>query len=727
MRRRLALLATVVLGLAALWWLWPSDAPLPPATAGSETAAGAVDAADAGTLSRAAEAAAAEAPQVPDGGAWLRVVSSTTGEPLAGASVTLTTGAPPGVKYHTGHTRLVDSAVTDEQGYAVFDDLTYPWLDASISRLFYDEAHFRFVPNTTRAIAPLPPWHGLVLDAHRRPVAGARVSSLEPPVVSTTSAEDGSFSLQVAVFDWLVGEKDGAVGTSVFLNRQSIDGHVEIVLGEAEKQSARVTDRAGKPLADVEVGFTMGSITLHQRTGGDGLWFWPALKNAKATATFLKAGYIGQKHEGSLYSRRPFADVVLSRGATVEGTVVNPDKSPVTGARVWLFGSSPSPLPEAVETDARGRFAIAGVGAESLSVIASLGERRGEAPVEVADAARTHVTVVLAPELTDVPLEVLEVDGGTVEDVEAVATPVPDTGWKSALSSGELALCRGRFRLQVTAGDGREAELTVDVDPREGMPPLRVVLPPLPPEVDEEPRTATPLKVRVRTPEGHPVAGAEVTCVDGSAVTNAEGLAELEANLRDRDWPLHVSATLGEATGLARPTSAASVIDVTLRPRRTLRGRVLGQLPTGGELVVTYRSGTQNDTAPLVGNAFAIEGVDAIRTFVCVRHDVGPMTVKELGCAVVEGAEEAVIEVGPPGAVELTAVDAAGKPIAEPLVYIDRMGRAFTETPDGKLHLEVSPGSHVIVLNATASRARFEARFNVRPGATTQLGVAQLR
>lgn len=666
---------------------------------------------------------------MPDGGAWLRVVSSATGEPLPGASVTLISGAPPGVKFNVGHARLVASAVTDEWGYAAFNDLSgEPWLDASIQRLFYDETHVRFVPNTTRALSPLPAWHGLVLDANRKPVAGAKVSSMEPPVVSTTSAADGSFSLQVAVFDWLVGEKDGAVGVSEFLNRKALDGHVEIVLGQPETKSARVTDRAGKPLADVEVRLTMGSITLPQRTGGDGLWYWPDLKDAKASVTFQKAGYLGQRHDGALYSKQPFRDVVLSRGGTLEGTVVNPDKSPVPGARVWLFGSSPSPLPEPVEADARGRFTFAGIGTDSLSVMASLDEREGEAQVEVADGARTTVTVVLAPELTPVPLEVLEVDGGAVDGVEAVATPVPDQGWKSALGpGGEIALCRGRFHLAVKADDGREAELTVDVDPKEGMPPLRVVLPPLPPEVEEEPRTATVLKVRVRTPDGAPVAGAEVSCVDGSAVTDAEGLATFEANLRDRDWPLHVSATKGEATGLSRPTSAASVIDVTLRSRRTLRGRVLGQLPTGGRLVVTYRSGTQNETTPLVGNAFAIEGVDAIRTFVCVRHDLSLLKVEELGCAVVEGSEEAVIEVGPSGALELTVVDTAGKPIEEPLIYVDRLRQDVEAAPDGKHRFPVSPGSHVIVLNAVGSRARFEARFNVRPGATTQLGVAQLK
>lgn len=718
-RRRIALFVILALAAVTSVWLRWTASPPPPAAPESPLAipAGATPAPP--LVAPAVEARATE------GGAtvFLRVISAVDQLPLAGASVAVR----PRVLLAMHHPpRSGGTGTTDATGTLRFGELPEGELEVSV-RLPYFEIHFGpFEPNATVVLKPLPPVRGIVLHSDRTPAPGALISSEGAPVLQTRAGPDGRFTLALASWGFVVGEQQGELGVGVSLDPKSTDGEVEIVLGAGPKRTGRVVGRDGKPLEGVEVELRLGAIVQHQLTGGDGTWAYPGLQDVDATVRFEKRGYLPVEESGFLSS--PWQDTVLSRGAQLAGRLVNPDRTPVAGATVEIAGMQPSLRPEPVTTDALGRFAFSGLGFASGVVWATLGERETHLDVELPDGQRHEVTVVLPPELVAVELEVVNENGTGVDSWGAVATPVPDQGWTSHKTGlNELQLCRGRFRIVVTAADERTAEVTVDVEPKPELPPVRVVLPGngfLPGDGDTS--VAHTLQVRVRTPAGEPVEGATVTCLDGFGLTGKDGTTSCEAHTDEESWPLQLIATLGNATGMTRATGQEPLVEIVVRAPRILRGRVVGQLPPSG-LRVGYRSSTQNDGVELKGNSFVLENIDPVRTFVCVTHQAEPAPFEVLGCTVAEENDDLVIAVGAPGALELTVLDEQGLPLEAPIFYVDRQRQDEGPAPQGVARLEVPPGTHVLVINVEGRRARYETFVTVRSGEVTRLGTLRLQ
>ena len=265
----------------------------------------------------------------------------------------------------------------------------------------------------------------------------------------------------------------------------------------------------------------------------------------------------------------------------------------------------------------------------------------------------------------------------------------------------------------------------MDVNGKPDQPPVKVVLPGNGPPEEEDPRELHTFQVRVRTPTGEPVEGAAVSCADGNGTTGADGTTSCVTRTSEQSWPVQIVATLGAAKGMTRATGQEPLVEVVVRAARTIRGRVVGPLPPSG-LRLLYRSSTQDGEVELKGNAFVLENIDPMRTFVCVALQASRSAV--LGCAVAaENTDDVVITVGAPGSLEVTVLDEKGQPLEAPVFYVDRECQGTLEAPGGVAHLEVSPGSHVLVINVEGRRARYEALFTVKPGEVTRLGTVKLQ
>lgn len=718
-RRRLALvIALVVAAVLGAWLLWP-EPPAPSSPGPSRPV-------PSGRATQPTAVVEHPAPQVDPADAgeqvFVRVVSAVDEHPLPGARVIVERHLR--FVHHPG--RPLGDATTDASGLVHFAGLPLEDELQVIVRLPYFQVHFdRFVPNVTLALEPLAPARGIVLSRDRVPVAGASITTQGEPMLQTTSGRDGRFTLALASEGFVVGEKNGLLGVGLPRDRNDPNSELEIILGGAPQRTSLVVGRDGKPLEGVQVELRCGAILLRQLTGGDGAWTAPELPDVSATVSFHKAGYVPVELSGSLAQR--WKDTVLSRGARLEGRVLDTDRRPLAAVELGLAGMSPSLRPPPATTDAQGRFSFEGLGFAGVVLWATLGERTTSIEVALPDGERTEVTVVLPPQLVRVDLDVVNEDESEVSLWKAVATPVPDPGWSSQSEYGGVDLCRGRFHLVVTADDGRTGELTVDVDPTPEMEPIRVVIPgtPPPPEPLEpfEQRVEHTLQVRVRTPAGEPVEGATVSCVDGSGVTGADGVTSCVAHTVEEDWPLHVIATLGRMKGMTRATGKESMVEVSLRGPRTLRGRIIGTLPVEG-VGVWFRSSTQNGDIEIRGNSFTLEGIDPVRTFVCVTHHE---PFEELGCNVAEDNDEVVITVGPPGNIELTVLDENGQPLEAPVFYVDRRRTLDESAPKGEAHVEAAPGTHVLVINVEGRRARYETFVTVKSGETTRLGTVRLQ
>jgi hypothetical protein len=715
-KRRLALFVILFLGLAAAVTAAWLQAPSSPAASRTEPLVPAVNpgVVSGEPLPTTVQAGAESADAGP--AVTLQVLSSVDRRPLEGARVAVWK-AQRFIMHHGPGPAGV--GLTDASGTVRFTGLPEDELRVAVRLPYFEVLEAAFVPNGTVLLEPLAPVRGVVLNTNRTPAAGARVTTVEAPFVEATSGADGRFTLPWAASGVVVAEKDGLVGEGLYVAPHDAASELEIVLITAPSH-AKVVNREGSPLEGVEVELRIGPLVLHFLTGADGTWACPTLPQVNSTVRFQKEGYVPV--EDPRYLGRAGQDTVLSRGARLEGRLVHPDGSPVPGATIDIAGMAPSKRPPPATTDAQGRFTFGGLGYASVVVWATLGEKDINVEVALADGQTTAVTLVFEPEVIPVELAVVNENGTAVELWNAAATPIPDPGWSiHGAHMGTLELPRGPYRVVVTALDGRSAEVTLDAKPDQ--PPVQVVL-----AGTGEPEDTRPLQtlnVRVRTPAGDPVEGAAVRCVDGSATTGADGTAACKVHVVEESWPVPIIAWLGSAKGMTRATGKEPVVEVVVRSIRTLRGRVLGQLPASGTRVV-YRSATQEEEVELKGNSFAIEGVDPVRTFVCVvqseaEHDV------VLGCAMADNTDDVVITVGAPGTLELAVLDENGEPLNKPIFYVDRLQKKGVPVEGGLLHLELPPGGHVLIINVEGRRARSETLFTIRPGEVTKLGTIRLQ
>ena len=726
--KRAALIAALLAALVAVVvWLWPSDESATAATG-----------ADAGTVRRAGSPSVSVAEQaaLEEGDAgrvtkWLTVISAADGRPVFGARVRLALRARR--TYFDFHGEREPPLLTDAQGRVELTSRESAAFDLDVEADYFLSHFAAYLPGDTVALEPIPTVHGRVLDPSGAPAARARVMSMaEIPAETATNAQ-GFFELQVAALDALVAEKDGNFGRAELPVE---DGEELIIRLERPEPgpTGTVVDTHQKPIDGVAVEFEWGLVKVRKVTGRDGTWTLPKLEDASGPITFRHPRYV----ERRMRYWEEFTDpevVVLRQPSRIDGQLVEPDGRPVPGLTVQLAASSGEFEDEEeqqassgeVVSDAQGRFTFSGLGATYAWISASSGKRSAQEGVELEEGKTVRVTVMLRPELLPVPVEVVSISGRRMRGYGILATPVPPRGWTShGNDEVELELARGRYHFEVQSDDGRTAEDTREVDPAPGMAPLRFVVVSDGGFYEDE---LPPEKVRVVavTPSGAPVAGAEVECYDAHGTTGPDGRFDCEVRANDHAWPIHVVVRKPPDVGQARATGKEAEVRVVVAPRNVLRGRILGNLPEG-ENRIRLRARDEDRDYPLKGNAFEIEGRPPTRTYLCVENMEGVEHSyrggRELGCSVSEAGEEVVIPIGETGTLRFAAKGAQGEPLTTPIIYVDRIGRDCTGEV---IDLSVSPGEHVLVLNAEDSRARYEARFRIQPGLVTDMGALQLK
>lgn len=703
-----AVFATVV--ALAVWWLLPT-APVAAAPDVDETHDHPPVPQSRVELPQSASAFSGDA------GAWnLEVVNAVGGTPLAATSVVV--GRALKVIFHH-HNPPRFRGETDGNGRVLVvpppgDGVEA--LEVTVARPFFRPYRGEFVAGMRVVLEPLPPWRGRVLTSSGAPAPGARVLGADEDDAETVSEADGSFVLALPWEGLVLASRGDELAIA-----SAIDGEpLELRLGVPEQRTGVVLGRDERPLPGVTVTANVRALSWTQTTGDDGVFHMPKLDGLEPRLRFEKPGYEPERCEFR-------EEVVLSRPSRLEGTLVDQRGRPLPGVEVAIgtMVASYFMSDETTTTDDVGHFAFDALTAAEVMLQATPDEaipedERARLTVTLPEGVTTRVTLAMPPKRDEVTVEYRSIADVEVEDCQTLAAPVPPAGWSSSTNDdATLLLTRGRFHFEVRCDDGRTADEIREVDPRDEAPLRFVVRQPDGgvPFRDELP----PDKVRVRvvTASGEAVAGATIECgYRARAETDGEGRAICEVREDDAAWPLVVRAMKGDVSGMVRTAGKDEAV-IVLRPLVTLRGRVEGPLPAGNWSVVV-RSTAETTEVPLVGTSFALEDRPAIRTFVCIEDQT------TLGCALSEAGEPVVIRVGPPGKVTFSAIDAAGAPITELIIYVDRVGRSGVTASDGVVQLELPPGEHVLVLNVADSRARVEVRLTVKPGEVTALGALKL-
>jgi hypothetical protein len=285
---------------------------------------------------------------------------------------------------------------------------------------------------------------------------------------------------------------------------------VELAPGQAI--AGRVVTMTGAPApgAWIELlkAHTPAERPLFVAAGSDGRFLLEGLLPAHFRMVVTAAGMARSSQQLRLTGDLPSLEIKLHPEATVRGRVLTADHRPADGANVNLqvapAPGSPATTRAFTITGADGTFTASGLPSGELTVRAQhplhgLGVSRGQ---KLAEAERKSLSLTLDPGSSV---------AGTVKDpsgaaVAGVAVQISETAagpplWTDVTQTGGVfrltGLPAGHF---VLSASGTDQRLPLTVDGRSAKLGLSLVV-----------VTAAPITGVIETPEGQPVAGAELT------------------------------------------------------------------------------------------------------------------------------------------------------------------------------------------------------------------------
>ena len=521
---------------------------------------------------------------------------------------------------------------------------------------------------------------GRVLEiSSREPIPGALVWS--GGTAWTRAGASGTFELRAPS-----GERGRIEGTAAGHTRalhrwqREQNTPITLLLGPAADISGQVVDEAGKPLAEAQVStfanpedYRTARDERKTRSGPDGRFVLRQLPAGRPHT--IAATFEGLAPAIQIADSKTPVRLVLRRGATAAGRVVDDQGQPVADAELTLFPSEvpagiPGPVPEFRATSAaEGRFQFQRVSPGRFDLRVS---RRGFAPAVVRGVTLTEGE---PRDLGDVALR----PGGFVEGivVDEGGKPVAQAGVALTPGGAEpMTLDDAIFFHRPPVETGPDGRFRLEDLPRGRRVGLEVMHQELvSTEVPGvEVPTAEPLRIQLKRPRtvegrvtdrmGEPVAGARVFAVEGPSGSM-------------------------EAAGI---------------PRQMRGGRFATTDPEGRFTV----SGLAPGTVDLQVNASGY------------RSRTSP------GIRVPEEGQAAPIEITlEPGTfLEGLVMDARGVPVRDASVHVLQGGdpsqfRTWPTTTDEEGHYELGdlePGSYQVTVSPMRGGAAARATVEIRPG-----------
>jgi hypothetical protein len=348
-------------------------------------------------------------------------------------------------------------AVTDAAGSFEVHGLDCDRLDVKVTAGGYSPAVVRGLRLPARALAadlgtivlqPGERLEGTAVDVQGRPLAGARVQGSAFAVAwvgdreeswRATTARDGRFALSGlgrGVLSSLRVEKAGYTPVTLAGLEVPAVEPLRVVLAAIASVRGRILDQAGAPVAHADVVLIHGARSAEglrgaaQTTTSDsrgryeiaGAGLGPLTIQVSVAAALMRERGGFELRAGEVLE---IPDLVLRRGAAVEGRVATAAGEPAAGSRVrWTgCGSDYLPCREAL-AGADGRYRLEGVPTGPRSIVA-----------EHPDQPRASASIDVQPGVNLLDLELGE--GYPVSGTVADAGGRPIAGAKVLLFAGE--------------------------------------------------------------------------------------------------------------------------------------------------------------------------------------------------------------------------------------------------------------------------------------------------
>jgi protocatechuate 3,4-dioxygenase beta subunit len=464
-------------------------------------------------------------------------------------------------------------------------------------------------PNATEVrLTPPVTLDGTVLDrATRRPLPGALVWPAADPGRAVRSDARGSFALKIP-FLAAPALQAAAPGYQVATVRPDREKDLAVSLAPAAAVPGLVVDEAGKPVAGAEVDVIsaeaappQGEVRGWSRTDASGRFHFDGLEPGERLAARVRASGFAAL-ESTLPPLPTTVRLVVQRGRTVLGKVVDASGRPVPGAEVRAWPADPQARPEDLlrvrdremrQTAGRdGSFSLPTVAAGQLDLSF---RAEGAAPawlrgVEVPSGSGPLDLgrIVLGPELvlrgTVVDDTGAAIAGAKVTAVPATTLPRPgDLAGEpphASLTDGDgrfaLAGVETGVRLFLRAERDGFLPATQEVQPGTGSDPVLLTLDP-----------AEALRGTVVDEQGGPVEGARIALLTGSR----DRLRPLASAMSDRTGAFSIAAAQPgshhlavQATGyrawlqpLTVETGSSQPVEVRLARGAALSGRIVSE------------------------------------------------------------------------------------------------------------------------------------------------------